>query len=70
MRLSGRGCVPACALALALGGCGSIEHRPESSLPEPPPWNSLEMMWLQTEIVRADSPGREPDPGNALAALG
>lgn len=70
MRLSGRGCVRACALALALAGCGSIEQRPESSLPEPPPWNSLDMMWLKTEIVRADCPGGERDSGNALAALG
>lgn len=70
MRLSGRGCVPACALALALAGCGSIELRPESSLPEPPPWNSLDMMWLKTEIVRADSPGGEPLPGHVLATPG
>ena len=60
----------ACALALALGGCGSIEQRSTEPLPEPPPWNSIEMMWLNTEIVRADSPGGEPLPGNVLATLG
>jgi len=29
------------------------EISPQASpLPEPPPWNSLEMMWMETEIVR------------------
>jgi hypothetical protein len=68
---SRNGCLCACALALALGGCGSIEHRPaSSSVPEPPPWNSIEMMWLETEIVRVDSPGGEPLAGHVPAALG
>ena len=47
-------------LALILGACASIETQqvsPQlsqevSPLPEPPPWNSLEMMWMETEIVR------------------
>jgi len=52
------------ALALVLGACASIETQqvsprqipPQlsqeiSPLPEPPPWNSLEMMWMETEIV-------------------
>ena len=50
-------------LALALGACAGNETRqiPEqaleqvsphvSPLPEPPPWNSIEMMWMETEIV-------------------
>ena len=50
-------------LALVLGACASIEtqHVSEqvsdqvsphvSPLPEPPPWNSIEMMWMETEIV-------------------
>ena len=46
-----------------MGACASIEPVPTSSqaMPiieaspfyEPPPWNSLEMMWMETEIVRA-----------------
>jgi len=47
-------------LVLVLGACASIETQqisPQlsqevSPLPEPPPWNSLEMMWMETEIVR------------------
>ena len=46
-------------LALALGACASVETREASPqisqevspLPEPPPWNSIEMMWMETEIV-------------------
>jgi hypothetical protein len=53
--------------ALGLGACASIETRqvsPQlsqevSPLPEPPPWNSLEMMWMETEIVRL-SPAASP----------
>ena len=45
--------------ALVLGACASIETKEASPqisqevspLPEPPPWNSLEMMWMETEIV-------------------
>ena len=44
-------------LAAVLGACASIETStvsPQASpLPEPPPWNSIEMMWMDTEIVRA-----------------
>lgn len=55
------------ALALVLGACASVETQqvspqlsPQPSpqlsqevspLPEPPPWNSIEMMWMETEIV-------------------
>jgi len=51
------------AVAAVLGACASIEAVPVSSQAtpiieaspfyEPPPWNSLEMMWMETEIVRA-----------------
>jgi hypothetical protein len=48
--------------ALVLGACASIESieprqalpletQQASPFPEPPPWNSLEMMWMDTEIV-------------------
>jgi hypothetical protein len=44
-------------LVAAVGACASIDTStvsPQASpLPEPPPWNSLEMMWMDTEIVRA-----------------
>ena len=53
------------AFATVLGACASIESvqtSPQASpiyeaspFYEPPPWNSLEMMWMETEIVRADS---------------
>ena len=55
------------ALALVLGACASMETQQVSEpiseqvsdqvsphvspLPEPPPWNSIEMMWMETEIV-------------------
>lgn len=53
------GGLPVFALVV-LGACASIETQqvsPQlsqevSPLPEPPPWNSLEMMWMDTEIVR------------------
>lgn len=49
--------------ALLLGACASVETQQISEqvsdqvsphvspLPEPPPWNSIEMMWMETEIV-------------------
>lgn len=53
--------------ALVLGACASVETKQASPqisqevspLPEPPPWNSLEMMWMETEIVRL-SPSASP----------
>jgi hypothetical protein len=46
-------------VALLLGACASVETKQASPqisqevspLPEPPPWNSIEMMWMETEIV-------------------
>jgi hypothetical protein len=57
-------------LALVLGACASVETREASPqisqevspLPEPPPWNSLEMMWMETEIVRI-TPSESPISG-------
>ena len=54
-------------LAAVLGACATIEPQsispqaseshpvsPQASpLPEPPPGNSIEMMWMDTEIVQA-----------------
>ena len=45
-------------LALALGACattGQLPLQEASPLPEPPPWNSIEMIWLDTEVVLLDS---------------
>lgn len=56
-------------LALGLSGCGSVERRSESTLPEPPPWNSIEMMMMDTEIVRVDSPAGRPYPVSSLPRL-
>ncbi len=44
--------------ALVLCACSAASPRIEeaSPLPEPPPWNSIEMLWLDTEIVRLESP--------------
>lgn len=41
------------AAALWLGACSTVEPRLQeaSPLPEPPPWNSIEMLWLETEVV-------------------
>ena len=71
MKSLSRWCLFVLALALGLGGCASIEHRPaSSSLPEPPPWNSLEMMMMETEIVWAEDLGAKPLPLITLQTLG
>jgi len=57
-------------LALGVGGCGNVEYRPTLSLPEPPAWNSIEMMMMETEIVRAEYPGRKLLPLSSLPTLG
>ena len=42
-------------LAAVLCACASVEPQqvsPQASpLPEPPPWNSIDMMWMDTEVV-------------------
>lgn len=48
----------AIAAALALGACATTSEPPlqeASPLPEPPPWNSIDMIWLDTEVVLLDS---------------
>jgi hypothetical protein len=51
--------LPVCIVALALNGCSGTAPRAASPDIEPPPWNSLEMMWMDTEIVSVDNPGQE-----------
>jgi len=68
MKSLSRLCLP--VLALVLAGCASIEHRSAAPLPEPPPWNSIEMMMMDTEIVRAETPDGKPLPASTLPTLG
>jgi hypothetical protein len=72
MKPFSRLCLAVFALAMGLGGCGNIERRPTLplSLPEPPPWNSIEMMMMETEIVQVEFPGGEPLPLSALPSFG
>ena len=51
--------LPVCVVALALTGCSGIAPRAASPEIEPPAWNSLEMMMIDTEIVSVDHPGQE-----------
>ena len=58
------------ATLVVLGGCGGIEHRVApparaQALPvfEPPAWNSIENIFLQSEIVRLDDIPRSGVPG-------
>ena len=39
------------ALAYLLNGCGGLTVRSASGMPEPPAWNSLELIWTDTEVV-------------------
>ena len=51
------------AFVAVMGACASMEAVQPSGQAspileaspyyEPPPWNSIEMMWMETEIVRA-----------------
>lgn len=56
MTVSARASLAAVAATLVLGACSTIEPRIQeaSPLPEPPPWNSIEMLWLETEVVRLE----------------
>ncbi len=56
MKRRARAGLAAAAAALTLAACSAIESRPPrqqeaSPLPEPPPWNSIDMIWLDTEVV-------------------
>ena len=58
MHRTARAGLAAVAAALALMACSTVEPKPiqrhlqeASPLPEPPPWNSIEMIWLDTEVV-------------------
>lgn len=72
MKRFSRLCLAVLALAMGSGGCGSIEHRPAlpQSVPEPPPWNSIEMMMMETEIVWAEYPGSESVSVSTLPSIG
>ena len=50
----GWGLSVAFAVAWVLSGCAGVEPRSESRVPEPPAWNSPEMMMMDTEIVSVD----------------
>ena len=50
--------LPVCVVAFALNGCSGIAPRTASDM-EPPPWNSLDMMMMDTEIVSVDHPGQK-----------
>ena len=55
MRVVARASLAAVAAMLVLGACSTVAPRLQeveaSPLPEPPPWNSIEMLWLETEVV-------------------
>ena len=51
--------VAAYVVALALNGCSGMPPHAASPDIEPPPWNSLEMMMMNTELVSID-PGQPP----------
>lgn len=59
MKLLKYGGLPAYVVALALNGCSGMPPRAASPDTEPPPWNSLEMMMMNTELVSID-PGQSP----------
>ncbi len=52
MRVPARSSLALLAVTL-LGACSTVEPRMQEAapLPEPPPWNSIEMLWLETEVV-------------------
>jgi len=53
MQRTARAGLAAVTAAMALVACSTVEPRLQeaSPLPEPPPWNSIEMIWLETEVV-------------------
>lgn len=42
-------------LAWALNGCGGLPLRSTSGMPEPPAWNSPELINMHTEIVSIET---------------
>lgn len=65
--------LPIFAAALVLYGCTGLPSRAVSGNAEPPAWNSLELMTMDTEIVSADpsgpnAPGGEHASASAIAA--
>jgi hypothetical protein len=65
--------LPACVLALALAGCSGMAPRAASPDTVPPPWNSLEMIMMDTEIVLIDQPGQKAvttEPASQLGIAG
>jgi hypothetical protein len=58
MNGSARAGLAAIAAAWILVGCSAVEPRREevAPLPEPPPWNSIEMLWLDTEVALLQAP--------------
>jgi hypothetical protein len=63
MRVLARAGLAAIAASMVLGACSTVEPRIQeaSPLPEPPPWNSIEMLWLETEVVFLQVPLRRLD---------
>ena len=53
MSVLARAGLAAIAAMSLLGACTTVEPRLQeaSPLPEPPPWNSIEMLWLDTEVA-------------------
>ncbi len=65
--------LPVFAVALVLCGCTELPPRAVPDNAEPPAWNSLEMMLMNTEIVlvnpsRENNPGAEPASAAEIAA--
>lgn len=65
--------LPSFALALVLSGCSGLPSRAILEKVDPPAWNSLEIMMMDTEIVSADpsvqyNPVSEHTSASAIAA--
>ena len=61
--------LPLCAVALALNGCSGIAPQAASPGIEAPPWNSLEMIMMDTEIVSVEQPSQKPAKTGPAAEL-
>lgn len=63
----------ACVATLVLNGCSATGPRAASPDVAPPPWNSLEMFMMDTEIVSIDHPGQKTvntEPASELRIAG